>query len=79
MDKLYKAGVISLGVKGNPSYDAIMDEFLNALKFLDDEDELAEYCGKFLEVLISIGGPTEIYGKWIRREIEKIGLRISLQ
>ncbi len=79
-EELYKADVITQGVKDTPSYDAITTQFLNTLEFLDDDKQLlAEYCGKFLKVLISIGGPTKICGEWIKREIEKIGLEISLQ
>ncbi len=77
--KLYSAKVINQGVKDNPSYDAIIDEFLNTLEFCYDDEKLAQYCGKFLKVLISIGGPTEMCGEWIKREIENIGLEISLQ
>ena len=79
VSNLYKAGVISLGVKDNPSYDAIMEEFLDAVSCFDNDKQLAEYCGKFLKVLISIGGPTKIHGEMIKKEIEKIvGLEIDL-
>ena len=78
VDNLYSARVISQSRVMDPSYDAIMEEFLNTLQFLDDDKQLAYHCGKFLKVLISIGGPTKICGEWIKREIEKIGLEISL-
>ena len=76
VENLYSAEVIGDGVKDDPSYDAIMEEFLDTLEFFDDEKKLAEYCGKFLKVLISIRGPTEVCGEWIKREIEKIGLEM---
>ena len=78
-EELFKAGVIGQRVKDNPSYDAITKRFLNTVTFFDDDQKLAEYCGKFLKVLISIDGPTEVCGEWIKREIGKIGLKISLQ
>ena len=79
VDKLYSAEVISQDVMENPSYDAIMEEFLDVLSWFDDDKQLAQYCSKFLSVLISIRGPTKICGEWIKGEIEKIGLDISLQ
>ena len=79
MDNLYSAGVICKGVMKKQSYDAIMEEFLDTVSCFDNDNQLAEYCGKFLKVLISIGGPTKIHGEMIKKEIEKIvGLEIDL-
>lgn len=78
---MYKAEVISLGMKKDPSYENITEEFLESLDYLDDDNDMSQlesHCAKFIKVLIGIPGPTKICGEWIKKEIEKFGLTISL-
>ena len=56
-NKLYSAGLITRNVQENPTNDAVIYDFLVALNFKDELDEIDEYCAKFFKVFHEMGGP----------------------
>ena len=78
-DLLFEKGIISKGVKRSKDYDAIMDEFVNALTFCETVQECKDHCSTLIDVLTDIGGVARKAGvalskKWNSSVKDKVGI-----
>ena len=70
---MHTAGVISLEVKENPSYENICEEFFLLLQFSQD---IEQDCLKFLSVLDNIDVPVvKKASQWLRANMKSQGLK----
>ena len=78
-DMLFEKGVISQGIRRSKDYNAIMDEFVNALTFLETVQDCKDHCCKLIDVLTEVGGVARMAGvalskKWNSSVKVKVGI-----
>ena len=81
--ELSAVNIINKAVKKAPTYDAIIDSFVNGMKLKKEISGVEEYCKKFLKALSNIGGPVDdaasmITDEWTKAVKEKCGVDLTL-
>ncbi len=80
--EMHQANLISRPVARNPSYHAIVDQFMAALQFPSEQIEIEQKCSTFFQILYDIGGPFKKASVNVRKElVQKVkssGLNIDL-
>ena len=81
--ELLQAGIVNRAVYKSPTYDAIIDSFVNGMKLRNEISGVEEYCKTFLKALSNAGGPVADAGemietKWIKAVKEKCGVDLKL-
>lgn len=76
--ELFAKGIITNEVQNNPTFEGIISDFKGNLDLSDTEDEVREFCQKFLKGIASEGGPartaaTKLGDEWKRELKESVG------
>ena len=82
-NELLQAGIITRDVQMAPSYDAIINQFVNGMKFKRTQRDLEERCKKFITALINVGGPVKdaalmIQHEWIDIVNRELGIEFDI-
>ena len=77
--RMWDQDMIGPKIKENPSYQGIIQEFFNALEFVD-ESGLEQECEKFLDILLKVGvcGAAKKAVLYLQRKMEELGLKINI-
>ena len=75
--------IINKAVKKAPTYDAIIDSFVNGMKLRNEMSGVKEHCKKFLKALSNVGGSVAdaavmIETEWIKVVKVKYGFDLKL-
>ena len=68
VELLFQKRLISRGAKRSKDYNAIMDEFLNALTLFETVQKCKNHCSKLIDVLTDVGGPATMAGGVLREK-----------
>ena len=68
VELLYQKDIIGQGVRRSKDYNAIMDEFVNALTYCETVDECKDHCSTLIDVLTDIGGIARKAGIALRKK-----------
>ena len=68
--EMLQAGVISLFIGQNPSFDTIINCFLSTFTFAKDLQQVEQTCRKFFSVFYTIGGPFVVAADTIKSDIQ---------
>ncbi len=77
--RMWDQDMIGPITKANPSYQSIIQEFFNALEFVNERDLQLE-CEKFLDILLKVGvrGAAKKAVLYLQRKMEELGLKINI-
>ena len=83
-EMMLEAGIITQTNESKPNFDAIINNFLSALDFMDKLEDIKEHCVKFLSVFYTLGGPFVHAGNMIKKHIckkasDELGLKLNLK
>ncbi len=67
--EMHQANLISRSVAGNPSYHAIVDQFMAALQLHSELSEIEQQCSTFFQILYDIGGPLKNASETMKKEL----------
>ena len=81
--ELSQVNIINKAVKKAPTYDAIIDSFVNGMKLRNEMSGVEEHCKKFLKALSNVGGSVAdaavmIEAEWIKVVKVKYGVDLKL-
>ena len=77
--EMHQANLISRPVARNPSYHAIVDQFMASLEFHREQSEIEQQCSTFFQTLYGIGGPLKNASETMRKElVQNVKSRLNI-
>ena len=77
--ELFASRLISNGTKRQPSYEAIITDFLSGLAFKKTLPLIIQHCEKFFSVFYKLGGPFADAGDSLKQSIiETVRKKLSI-
>ena len=68
--ELLSVGIITRRVATSPSFETIIQGFYSGFSFLEDEEEIKDWCGKFLSSLRNVGGAFSLAAKTLEKQLQ---------
>ena len=68
--QLLSVGIITRRVATSPSFEAIIQGFYSGFSFLEDEEGIKDWCGKFLSSLRKVGGAFSLAAKSLEKQLQ---------
>ena len=69
--ELLSVGIITRRVATNPSFEAIIQGFYAGFSFLENEERIKDWYGKFLSSLHNVGGAFNLAAKSLEKQLQK--------
>ncbi len=81
---LFSSGIIAAHVNNNPSYNKISESFVAGLNFLDNREQIQDYCSRYFAAFYACGGPLRLAADKVKQDITakvrgKLGIEYIIQ